>query len=86
MNTDLRKDIESAVHGAEVGAVVRAMEQGQEPRLGDLFNYALDLPASLCKRKQSYRFAVEQWHLDAARIRFVPSRPLPRDEFRFSSH
>ena len=77
--TDLHRDVETVARGAEVRAVVDAMKAGTKPKLGDIFNYALDLPASLCKRKTKYQFAVEQWHLDAARetVRGNPlSQPL----------
>jgi hypothetical protein len=73
-------EVEKTIRRSEVEAVVRALRAGNPPRLGQVIDYTIDpqgghaaalraLGSRLSgKRHKPYRLAVEQWHLEAARL------------------
>ena len=73
----LSAEVERVVRRSEVIAVVRALRSNGRPRIGDTLDYSIEaLEPNQCsgafaaprtKPGRPYRFAVEQWHLDAAR-------------------
>jgi hypothetical protein len=75
MITDSMTAVESTIRRSEVMAVVRALRSEHAPRLGDTLDYFIEVPVPgessgpfVKARSKPYRFAVEQWHLDAARV------------------
>lgn len=77
--------VERVIRRSEVMAVVRALRSNAVPRVGDTLDYSIEAPASdqrgcafaepRTKRAKPYRFAIEQWHLEAARSLLSPSAP-----------
>ena len=69
-------EVEQVIRRSEVMAVVQALRADHRPRIGDTLDYSIEVPASDERRGafvgpqneagKPYRFAVEQWHLDAA--------------------
>lgn len=65
---ELSNQVEQIVRRSEVRAVAQAMENGVEPRVGDVLDYTVDFPGASKSngRSRAYRFSVEAWHLAAA--------------------
>jgi hypothetical protein len=69
-------ETERIIRHSEMMAVVRAIQSGTAPRIGDSVDYFIEVPAAPGRRafsrpqskaQKPYRFKVEHWHLDAAR-------------------
>jgi hypothetical protein len=71
-------EVERVIRRSEVMAVVQALRSNGSLRVGSSLDYSIEAPLSDDRRGAGrgpqnkagnrYRFAVEQWHLDAAKL------------------
>jgi len=70
----VESQIEHIIHTSEILAVVRALQSGDRPRVGQSIDYYIEPEAcglvtvgpGSAKQGKPYRTAIEQWHMDAA--------------------
>ena len=76
MNPDMvRSEVERIIQRSEVMAVVRELRSGHTPRVGEMIDYHIEVPASTGLSSpygsrasaRPYRVAVEHWHLSKAK-------------------
>lgn len=82
-----RSEVEQIIRTSEILAVARALQAGNQLRVGETIDYFIEPEVSrsaICvkpsKNTKPYRVPVEQWHLDAA-IRMLEQwrqRGVPR--------
>jgi hypothetical protein len=72
-------EVERVIWRSEVTAVVNAMRSDRSLRIGTPLDYTIEAalsgdPRGRQNKLRPYRFAVEQWHLDAATAPGPPDR------------
>ena len=82
---ELCREVERAVRRSQVDAVMRAIERGHRPRVGELLEHTFDLSPATPRRGWThnarltkYEFEVEPWHLAEAELPKSPISTPPR--------
>jgi hypothetical protein len=63
----VQSEVEQIVRTSEILAVARALQAGNNLRIGQTVDYFIE-PCGVAKKTgKPYRVPIEQWHLDAAK-------------------